>query len=58
MELKTTPYNHTRSPKIDKFMNQDKWEENTLQEEEEQTLSTTILHTPVPQDKQGKRQRE
>lgn len=51
VELKTTPYNHTPRPEIEKFMNQDKWEENTLQEVEEQIPSRTTLHTPVPQDK-------
>ena len=58
VELKTTPYNHNPRLEIEKFMNQDQWEENTLQEVEEQTLSTATLHTLVPQDKQGKRKRE
>jgi len=58
VELKTRPYNHTHRPKIEKFMNQDQWEENTLQEEEEHMLSTTTLHALVLQDKHGKRQRE
>lgn len=39
-------------------MNQDQWEENTLQEVEEKILSTATLRTPLPQGKQGRRKRE
>lgn len=35
VEHKTTPYNHTPKPEIEKFMNQDQWEENILQEAQE-----------------------
>ena len=39
-------------------MNQDQWEENTLQEVEEYILSNSTLHTPISQNKQQKRPRE
>lgn len=58
MELKTTPYNHTPRPEIEKFRNQEQWEENTLQEEEEHVLPPSTLQTPISQTKHDKRPRE
>jgi hypothetical protein len=45
---KTTPYMRTQRPEIEKYMNKAEWAENTLQEEEEQTLSTTTSQTITP----------
>ena len=39
-------------------MNQLEWAENTLQEAEEQLVSTSTSQTPVPQEKTRKRLRE
>lgn len=49
VELKTTPYNHTPRPEIEKFRNQEQWEENTLQEAKEQVLPPSTLRTPTSQ---------
>lgn len=43
VELKTTPYNHTPRPEIEKLRNQEHWEENTLQEAEEHVLPPSTL---------------
>jgi len=48
VEQKTTPYTHTPGPEIEKFMNQDLWEENTLREAEEHVMPTTTSQTPLP----------
>lgn len=58
MELKTTPYNHTPRKNIEKYKNQEHWEETTLQEVEEQILPPSTLHTPISQRKQEKWPRE
>ena len=42
VEQKTSPYDHTQKPKIEKYMNQVEWEENTLQEAKEQLLQ--LIH--------------
>ena len=39
-------------------MNQDQWAENTLQEAEENILSTSTLQTSISQENQQKRPRE
>ena len=47
VENKSKPYFHSHIPKIEKYMNQLEWTEGTLQEAEEQTMSTSTLQTPV-----------
>lgn len=58
VELKTTPYNHTPRAGIERYRNQEPWEENTLQEAEEQTLPPSTLQTTTSQNGQDKRPRE
>jgi hypothetical protein len=41
----TTPYVHTQTPEIERYMNQVEWEENTLQELEEKHVSMTTSQT-------------
>jgi hypothetical protein len=55
---KTTPYVHTQRPEVERYMNQDEWEENTLQEPEEQPISITTSQTTTPQKKAEKRSRK
>lgn len=57
-ETKFTPYFHTTRPEIEKYKNQVEWVENTLQEEEEQHVSSSIVQTPTMQEKATKRSRE
>ncbi len=40
VQLKTTPYNHTPWPELEKFLNQEQWSEGTLTEADEQIIST------------------
>lgn len=54
VEQKTTPYAHNPRLEIEQYMNQDEWQENTLQEAEEHVLSSTASQTPVPQEKKDK----
>lgn len=58
VENNTNPYIHTPRPEIEKYMNQDQWLENTLQEVEEKVIYTTITKTPTSQEKHDKRPRE
>lgn len=58
VEHKETPYLHTQRPKIEKYMNQQNWVENTLQEAEEQVISRTTSETPIPREKSEKWPRE
>jgi hypothetical protein len=46
---KNSPYVHAPKPKIEKFVNQTEWEANTLEDTEQQSLSTTISQTTTPQ---------
>lgn len=46
VEQRYAPYSHTSRTKMDQFMNQEEWHENSLQEAEEMVLSTS--QTPVP----------
>lgn len=39
-------------------MNEEEWQENTLQEVEEQSFTPTTSQTPVPQEKHAERVRE
>ena len=48
VEKLTTPYIHTSRPEIEKYANQSKWAENSLQEAKEQLFSTSNLQTPTP----------
>ena len=48
VEHKTTPYTHTQRPKIERYVNQLTWIENTLQEAEEKLVSTSTSQTPIP----------
>jgi len=57
VENKFTPYPHTTRPKIEQFMNQLEWTENTLQEADEQVISTSNMQTPIAQEKTAKRGR-
>jgi len=43
VELKTTPYNRIARPYIEKYRNQEQWEENTLEEAEERNLHPSTL---------------
>lgn len=38
-EQNSKPYVHIEKPEIEKFLNREEWEENTLQETEEQTFT-------------------
>lgn len=58
VDNKNTPYIHTSRPEIEQYVNLLDWAENTLQDAEEQLVSTSSLQTPVPQKKSSKRQRE
>ena len=51
VELKTTSYTHTSREEIEKYMNQDQWVEGTLQDANEQVLSTYNVQTLVPERK-------
>ena len=58
MENKFTAYHHTARLKIEQYKNLLEWVENTLQEAEEQTISTSYVQTPLAQEKSTKRGRE
>lgn len=58
VEQKTTPYAHTPRPEIEQYMNQEEWQENTLQEVGEQVFISTTAQTPTPREKHAKRARE
>jgi len=58
VEKKSTTYFHTCRPEIERYKNQIQWARNTLQEPEEHLMSTQTLHTPVTQEKIGKRNKE
>lgn len=45
-------YIHTQRPKIKKYMNETEWMPNTLQEAEEQVISSSSAQTLRPQEKQ------
>lgn len=47
VQLKATLYNHTPRPKLEKFVNQEKWFEGTLTEAYEQVISTPQTKTPA-----------
>jgi len=36
----STSYNHTPTPELEKYMNEEQWSEGTLQEEDEHIIST------------------
>ena len=55
VENKSTSYFHTPRPEIEKYMNQLEWTEGTLQEAEEQTLSTSALKSPIALERESKR---
>ena len=58
VEQKTTPYAHTPRSEIEYYMNQEEWQENTLQEAEEKVFISKTSHTPIPHEKHAKRTRE
>jgi len=47
VENKFTAYHHTARPEIKQYKNQLEWKENTLQEAEEQAVSTSNVQTPL-----------
>ena len=51
VELKATSYTHTSKEEIEKYTNQDEWVEGTLQEADEQVLSTSNVQSSVPESK-------
>lgn len=58
IEKKYTPYSHTPRPEIEQYKNQTLWVENTVQEEEEKNVQSTVSQTQTPQEKTEKRTRE
>ena len=54
-ESNTTSYTHTSRAEKEKYMNRDEWIEGSLQEVEEQVISTSNVETLVPESKQKKR---
>jgi len=58
VENKFTPYHHTARPEIEQYKNQSEWKENTLQEAEEQEISTSNIHAPLAQENTTKQGRE
>ena len=58
VENKNTLYIHNSRPDIEQYANQLECVENTLQEVEEQLVSTSSMQTPIPQEKSSKIQRE
>lgn len=48
VENKITPYVDTQKPEIVNYMDQDEWEDNTLQEAKEKLLPTSTSQTPTP----------
>jgi hypothetical protein len=55
---KSCPYAHVPKPEIEKFMNQSKWEVNTLEEAEQQSPPAIISQTTTPQVPKEKRPRK
>jgi hypothetical protein len=49
VKQRSTPYAHTQKPEVEKYMNQTKWQENTLLETEEQPAPVIVSHTNTPQ---------
>jgi len=47
IQLKSTPYNHTPRPELEKYTNQEEWSEGTLQEAYENIISTPHVNTLV-----------
>ena len=58
VENKSTPYIHTHRLEIEQFMNQIEWTTNTLQEAEEQVISSSSIQTPVPQENQNTKDKQ
>jgi len=58
VENKFTAYHHTTRHEIEQYKNQLEWIENTLQEAEEQEVSTSNVQIPLAQEKTAKRGRE
>lgn len=54
VENKFTTYHYTNKPEIKKYKIQLEWKENTLQEAEEQVVSTSNVKTPLAQEKIAK----
>ena len=55
VENKFTPYHHTTRPEIEQYKNKLEWTENTLQEAEEQAVSTSNVKTPLAHEMTTKR---
>jgi hypothetical protein len=55
---KISPYAHVPKPEIEKFMNQTKWEMNTLEDLEQQPPSASVSKTSTPQVPVEKRPRK
>jgi len=51
VENKSTAYIHTQRPEIKKYMNQIDWMPDTLQEAQEQVISSSSAQTPWHQEK-------
>lgn len=58
VENKFTGYHLTARPEIEQYKNQLEWTKNTLQEVEEQAVSTSNVRTLLAQEKIAKRARE
>lgn len=58
VENKFTAYHHIARPKIEQYKNQLEWKENTVQEDEEQAVSSSNVQTPLAQEKTTKWGRE
>jgi hypothetical protein len=58
IKQRSTPYVHTQRPEVERYMNQTKWQENTLQELEQQLSPVTASHTNTPQNQVEKRSRK
>jgi hypothetical protein len=52
---KISPYAHVPKPEIEKFMNQIKWEDNTLIDTEKKSPPASISYTTTPQVQVEKR---
>ena len=57
LKNKIYPYAHVPKPEIEKFMNQTKWQENTLLDTEQQPSPASISHINTPQVQADKRAR-
>lgn len=47
LENKSSAYFHTTRPEIEKYKNKLEWTKNTLQEAEEQLVSSSTVQTPI-----------